>query len=350
MKSKQIIIDPTSRILYAAYYIKGLYEVFGKENVSFGKKPFKHLKRSEELYSFEHFFAFVFIEEMKETKFIIDFCDPPDISQNAYDWCDVYAKINFNKNESNTDLSKLVVIPPSFGINIWNLQQTVYHCLNNFLKVPFSLPTNLKKYLRDYYQQYKREPLESYVSPLTNSIKKEKSYVFMIGTLWKETDNATSTNEERKKFIETCKSIDSCQFEGGMYATKEHSNYANFKDIIFSEPYSITEYIEKTKESDLVFNTPAVHNCHGWKLAEFLAMGKPIISTKLSNELPRNLVNGKDIHIIENTNELKSSIETILNTPQYKQLLSKNAREYFTELMTPRSVIESIFNKAQLKH
>lgn len=347
MKSTRIVIDPTSRILYSGYYIKGFYEVFGKKNVSFRKKYFNNLKRRKEQYSFEHFFAFVSIRNKKITRFIIDFCDPPDICQDAYSWCDVYAKINFNKNVFDYDMSKLLIIPPSFGIRIWNFRETFYHCIKNFLRVPFSLPTTTKTFLKDYYQQYKRKPLENYLSILENHPEKEKPYIFIIGTLWENTDNAISTNKERKNFIEACKNIDNCEFEGGLYALTNHSQYGRYRHIIFSTPYSVDEYITKTKISDIVFNTPAVHNSHGWKLAEFLAMGKPIISTRLSNELNTNLSHGKNIHIVENSCEMQSSIENILYDQQYKKLLSKNAKEYFIEHMTPRVVIKNIFEKIQ---
>lgn len=340
----QIVIDSTSRILYSSYYIKGLYEVFGKENVSFGRKHFKNLHRQKEQFSFEHFFAFVSITDTKITKFIVDFCDPPDINQEAYNWCDVYAKINFDNHQNDAEMSKLIIIPPSFGIRIWNLQQTFYYCWRNFLATPRSLPTTINKFFKDYYQQYKREPIESYLVHF--KIKQiKKPFIFMIGTLWKDTDNAKITNQKRKNFIEACKKIDNCEFEGGLYFISKDAEYEKYKDIIFSKPYSIKEYIRKTKLSDIVFNTPAVHNCHGWKLAEFLAMGKPIISTTLSYELHTPLCHGKNIHIIDNESEIQSSIENILRNQEYKQLLGENAAKYFLEYMTPSSVITQVFEK-----
>ena len=42
----------------------------------------------------------------------------------------------------------------------------------------------------------------------------------------------------------------------------------------------MNEWISKTKQSAIVFNTPAFWSCHGWKLGEYLAMGKCIISVR----------------------------------------------------------------------
>ena len=128
--------------------------------------------------------------------------------------------------------------------------------MKNFSSAPFSLPTSIKVFLRDYYQQYKRKPLEHYTSVLKDAADKEKPYIFLIGTLWKETDNAKSTNEARKKFIEASKKIENCNFEGGLFATKDHSNYKANKELIFSRLYPISEYITKTKDRSPIPKIP----------------------------------------------------------------------------------------------
>ena len=92
--------------------------------------------------------------------------------------------------------------------------------------------------------------------------------------------------------------------------------------------YPISEYIKKTKLSTIVFNTPSVHNCHGWKLGEYLAMGKAIISTPLSNNLPEDLVHGKNIHFVSNMSELKIAINFLLDNSSYRMILEQGAKEY----------------------
>ena len=51
-KSK-VYLDPFCKMSYASFYIKGLYDVFGKDNVSFSAKYFKELARGDGIYSFE---------------------------------------------------------------------------------------------------------------------------------------------------------------------------------------------------------------------------------------------------------------------------------------------------------
>jgi hypothetical protein len=340
----KVIIDVSSRIVYASYYIQGLYKVFGKKNVSFSSRYFNDLKRGSIEYSFEHYFAFVLIEPNKNPKkIVIDFCDPPDINPTAYKWCDYYAKINLNYTETEEEFrKKLILIPPGFGINIWNQRQTLYHCLVNLVKCKFSPIVGCKRFFQDYYIQYKRPSLADYKNTEQNNLAVSTPYVFMIATLWGS--NGAHTNRKRKAFIELVK-LQKCTFEGGFFVKEHTKKNEAYREFIFTEPYTSARYIEKIKQSDFVFNTPAVHNCHGWKLAEYLAMGKAIISTPLSNEIPGNLQHDKNIHIVSNDDELAIAVTSLTNDAQYRNTLGRNANSYFEEFVRPTAVINTI-----LKH
>jgi hypothetical protein len=342
VNGSQIIIDPTSRILYASYYIKGLYEVFGKENVSFSNGYFSDLKRGEEDYAFEHYFAFVAIApDKKVSKFIVDFCDPPDINPNAYKWCDHYAKINFNAElTDNAFRDKLISITPGFGIKVWNKRETVYHCFSNLVKTRFSPLVSFTRYFKDYYQQYKRPAIEDYQRETQDRARHAIPYVFMIATLWPD-DVIDDTNLQRKKFMELCKASP-CRFEGGFFASTDHPNVDKFKPLVFSKAYTAQSYIEKTKLSEFVFNTPAVHHCHGWKLGEYLAMGKAIISTPLTNALPKNLEHRQNIHFVSNDEAVAEGIELLLSDRHYAFSLSQKAHDYYLEYASPAAVIRNI--------
>lgn len=343
----KVYIDPTSRILYSSYYILGLHEIFNKKNVSFSSNYFTTLNRTIEDFSFEHYFAFVLINPKNEiTRYVIDFCDPADINNNAYDWCDYYAKININYNlTDNSHRKKLVSIPPGFGIKVWGLPETIYHCVFNLIKLKFKPLVPFKKYLNDYYTQLKRLKLEEYTTNKNAVSTSEKEpYVFMIATLWNENEGMTGTNLQRKKFIELCKE-ENCNFEGGFYISNENRANSDYKKFSFSRRYSINDYLKKTKLSKFVFNTPAVHNCHGWKLGEYLAMGKAIISTPLSNELPVNLVHAKDIHIVTTDIKLKLAIKLLKTNHEYRLSLESKSKEYYLEHSSPVSVIKRIVSR-----
>lgn len=343
MHKTKVFIDPTSRLLYASYYIKGLQEVFGKKNVSFSSIHFKDLKRSSVDFSFEHYFAFV-VQKTGEPiqKIVVDFCDPTDIHHIAYTWCDRYAKINFNIKETAKEyLDKIIPIPPGFGIRIWNPLETLFHCAKNYLKVRNRSIVGQKRFIRDYFQQLKRPEMQDYFSPSAEIITRKKPYIFMIASLWVDENARDTTNMQRKNFMETAKNLD-CDFEGGFYARPEHAFYKTYGHLTFSKPYSAQIYLEKSKASYIVFNTPAVHACHGWKLGEYLAMGKAILSTPLSNDLSNPLNHGREIHFIAPQEDLKNTLNKLFLDVDYKNFLEKNAKTYFNKHSSPKAVINRI--------
>lgn len=346
-KNLKVFIDPSSRILYSSFYIKGLNDVIGERNVFFSNKYFKPLKRKEETHSYDHYMAFVVIHRNKILKrIVIDFRDKPSIKESAYEWADKYAKINFNLNLTRkTFHDKIISIPPGYGINIWNTRETRYYCYLNYLKCNFSPVVSWQNHRSDYLRQLYRPKLEDYLDANKTGISENGlPYIFMIGTLWPHINCLNGTNLFRKTFIEVCKTMH-CTFEGGLYATEDHPQYEIFKEMILTQWYTPQNYVEKTKLSAVAFNTPAVFNCHGWKLGEYLSMGKAIISTPIINELPEKLEHGKNVHIVTNADEMKSALNFLLSNDKYRLSLENGAREYYKKFVSPKSVIEYILRE-----
>ena len=113
-----------------------------------------------------------------------------------------------------------------------------------------------------------------------------------------------------------------------------------FSDCL-SQGLSAKEWVSKTKESAIAFNTPAFWNCHGWKLGEYLAMGKAIVSTALSNNLPAPLEHGKNIHFVECTKEaMKETIDYLIRHPEYRKRLEEGASQYWRTYGTPEASLK----------
>jgi len=331
----KIVIDPIANIYYSSFYIQGLYDKFGKKNVVFNSAPFINIANREDN------FNFIITRDGIERKYSVHFDDLYKIKKELYDWCDVYGNVNTNLEKTPVEFyPKLVSLSPSFGIRIWNLPQTLYYCTSNLLKV--NKKTDIRKFIGKYKRQYQfRIPLNQYT--YTNPSDKHSKSIFHLSTLWHSDDwsnNDEGLNKDRCTFIRICKSIKSVTFEGGLLG-KNDSSIALFQDVIYKNEMSISDYIDKTKRSVLVFNTPAFWSCHGWKLGEYLALGKAILSTPLSNDLPVPLVHGVNIHIVENNEpEIKKAVNLLLSDDIYRIKLEKGAREYWEKYGTPIKSLE----------
>ena len=202
--------------------------------------------------------------------------------------------------------------------------------------------------LRKHFGKYKRllinrRQLEEYYKMLYVN-NKQKPYVFFCSTLWfndEKNNNDLNVNLSRANFIRACKDISTLHFEGGLVSQSDNrSSIEKFADCLY-KGVDIDKWIEKTKQSYVVFNTPAFWKCHGWKLGEYLAMGKCIISTPLSNDLPFPLEHGVNIHFVQNDKKaIQAAIEYIISHPEYKSHLEKGAREYWYKYGSPTASLK----------
>lgn len=345
----KVFIDPSSQIYYASFYIKGLYDVFGKKNVSFSSHYFKNLRRNEGRNAYDVYFAFVVINNDKISKFVIDFADDAsDINRSAYKWADYYAKVNINKSfrlyyayDKTVDYDKIIQLPPYFGIKIWNLSETIYHCLVNYIKSYNNKCVGLYSYIKDYVMQYiHRSDLKFYENSANDVID---NYVFFASNLWNIDGCNNTTNIIREKFVKACIDNNKINFEGGFIIPQNHPLTEEFKKYSINKRYPIHTYLNKIKRSVLAFNTPAVHYCHGWKLGEFFCLGKVIISTSFSNQIPEGIIDKKNILFVDSEN-IGEVINKIFDNDEYKHYLRKNAKEYWKNYACPQSVIKKLTN------
>lgn len=342
-KNAKVFIDPRSTINYSSFYIKGLYDVFGKKNVRFSEKYFKTLTEIDML------MAFVVVERDITKKIIIDYRDQSDVISNAWLWADIYAKINVNKNTLPDNVpDKLVCIPPSFAIKLWNPYELICNLFGNFVKagiIKRSKDRNIHlqpvRWIRNYLSLLKRQKLEYYEQVNNHT----DNYVFFASTFWHE-GMKMKTNIFRKHYILSCYNNPKIDYEGGFFINKGVPCPDDIPPkLLFYKFIPNSVYTEKIKKSRFVFNTPAVLNCHGWKLGEFLCMGKAIISTPLANELSEPLIHGRHIYLIDDIKDMDTAINILLNDDELLFRLEKNAKDYYNKFVAPAKVVEQIINK-----
>ncbi len=332
-----MIVDPRARIAYASYYIQGIIDLFGAKKVCFRMTPFELIVKKYDNLAYDEFFAFIIIRNGQRVKIVIDYKDNCTINTEIYEWCDVYGKVNLNpKNTILFDHRKIINIGPGFGIRIWGNFMTIFNAMLNSIRSFRYSDIEGYPFFYGYYWQTKRLPISDFSYCPTDG-----KYIFFVSTLWNHDNCIRSTNVLRAAFIEECKNT-GLNFEGGLYAKQSNREYNKYKHLAYSKFISFPLYVSKTKRSSVVFNTPTVFNCHGWKLGEYFAMGKAIISTPLINKMPVDLEHGQNIHFIEDVSEMKDAISKILTDRNYRTTLEKGALEYFNKYLKPEMVMKRI--------
>lgn len=333
MPKTYVYIDPRANIEYSSYYIEGLYDVFGRASVRFSQHYFTNLS---------DYSCLNFVVRQGDTcvNYVIDYNDVPAVSKAAYDWCDYYGKINLCTGLFNDEQQKIVNIPPGFGIRIWGWLPTLWICFRNMLRTR----TFTKQFASGYVKQIRHLPLTAYASGPT-----KPNYVFSFNTLWNSDEwirNDETVNRLRYNFYKVVTQQPRLHSEVGfIYSMKRNMNPL-FQPYITQQWLPKTEYLAKTKQSVLVFNTPAWDLCHGWKLAEYVALGKAIISTPLANQLPFELVHGRHVHFVSGTEaSIEEAVERLLADTAYRESLEQGARQYYLDYVQPQVVIQRLLTK-----
>lgn len=337
----RIIADPRFGVHYLSYYIYGIKEL----GISFTFAVIEDVPLST-LTQLRKGMPFLADDRMKV---FIDPNDGADIDEDFYNWCDVYAKINVSKEDA--ERNKILAIGPSFGVRLWNPLMSVVIGVSNYLKAKRSKGITLPftSFMKSYfYLIYRRLPYIEY----KRFLEEDENYVFTMNTLWYDHFTDMTTNRMRGIFAKICKKI-MPKFEGGFFyvdspsVVKEFPEYTRYlevySDILTKKRVKMREYMRKIKQSVMVFNAPAVEACHGWKLGEYLAMGKAIISVPLTREMPGEFKPGEHYLQIENEAEMENAIISLKQNKELRENLKTNASLYFESYLEPKSVVKRIF-------
>lgn len=344
-----VYIDPRCRINYASYYILGLFRIYGMKSVKFDVRRFEEIKSPNAEWAQSNGFFFI-VSTAKDNilKIYVDFHDADLINDSVHEWVDIYAKINLNLGYDADKYFKILPIGPSFAVDIWSWTNTFYYGIKHLLIARHRSSLSRKNFLKDYfYLKFRRRPLSDYLQT-----KMPKSdYLFSISTLWYDQLTATTTNFLRGRFYRASRRHFK-RFEGGFYYIKDtdvvkrfpqYEKYiAEYHDCLYYRRIKMAEYIEKSKASFLVFNTASVSGCLGWKLGEYLCMGKAIISSPLNKVMPNDGDDIKFAHFVENEADIEEAILLLKNNKVYKEELERNAKEYFDKYLSPEAVIARI--------
>jgi hypothetical protein len=326
-------IDPACDAAYAHYYVQGAQMLSPKLRIKFDAAPFNAFKHTKD-------YVPMLLENQQGDvrKIVIDFGDTRTFRKHLYEWSDVYAKVNLTPDDHDTHKKMMPLGPASLGIRLYQPWTIPMVALRNYLKARTRIPS-----AADFFSSYKaslrRLTFEGYEHVLTSA----SNYVHFVSTLWKDDKVA---NDYRVHFMDAVKRTDGIRFEGG-FAPRADGWSLGYEDHIGPAFESLQTYREKIGRSFVVFNTPAVKQCHGWKLPEFLAWGKAIISTPPVRMFPEPLVDGVHWLLTDGTvDDITAKIRMLQDDPSLHAELERNARAYFEKYLHPESVMRRIVERA----
>ena len=255
--------------------------------------------------------------------------DLPEVSPANLSWCDRLGKANLKLDDPHLDDRRVIPIGPSFGVRAWNLPESlkmVWGTSQQRLTGLFPFGS-----ARLYFDTYRKRLAESAFVPA----RSEPDYLFYSSWPW---TRHPEVNPPRAEYIRVCKRQNGANFEGG-FSPRRRGNLPEFRDVMAARRYPLKRYLENVQRSVAVFNNPAPHGCLGWKLGEFLALGKAIITLPLDRALPAPLEDGVTVLLVDGSPEqLEDALKRIRSDVSLRSQLESNARHYYDHWLKPEVV------------
>lgn len=343
MKKNCIKISPFFHPWYYEYYLQGIHDYYGESftiQFCFEDKFLAFREQFTTNYAKDFFYYEVHQQNSPVKKVLISADDMVQVNEAWYNEVDVYAKVNVTKELLNR-YPNLLPIGPNFGVRYlsrWKyywLSWQIWRATGN--KNPYwgaFHKLSLKRlFLNDYLQL---------AATSNNYVSASKPFIFYLNYPWQKHKALTQARKEIIEVFQRMAGKQLIDFEGG-FSRRRLGPFAGLEKWSANRLYSLRQYLTKVHQSSFVFNTPAVHGCLGWKLGEYFALGKAIISTSYDRVIPNATLEDFVITVPNDNAFLQHEIEQILQN-RSEELVQKaaKAQEYFKAYLAPKKVIERI--------
>jgi hypothetical protein len=331
-----IVVHPASDLTYASFVLEGLARVLGPKAITYSGEGFSRG------YVGGRLLAFYLAEDPKRRCFL-SLTDQTTVNPAGRKWAGVYGATNVESGQTRDP--GVIPLGPTFGVRLRSDAMTMHHlwhtwqwgaALGRDLRPPRKrrLSTAITRTRAIPKHQRRRTTIDAYVTRPS-----EPDYLFFTAWPWAK---HPEVNPPRIAYVEACQRAPGLVFEGG-FAPRRRRDVPEVLAMSARSRYPIDEYLAKVGRSVVVFNNPAVHHCLGWKLGEFLALGKAIISLPLDRALPAPLEHGVHMHVIDGSPaSFDDALDRLRRDHGYRRTLEINARQWYLENLEPARLAQRL--------
>jgi len=277
-------------------------------------------------------------ESGEERLAAIDVYDRADVvGRELLECCDLYFKRSYYADE----IARLPVTLESkivpFGMNYAcrtrgkYLPAIVGSMLGRLRRAVSGGPAALKDALLQVLMIPRHELFE-----LEPSVPLRPEIVFQT-RVWTEADCSTEAieplNESRVALARALRQSFPKHFRGGVIPTKLARE--RYPDALTAEPTRPAGYLTASRESLIGISTRGLHHSTPFKLPEYLAGSKCIVSEPVRNALPDGLEEGRELVWFRGVDECLERCEELLRRPERARELRHNAWKYYQEHVAP---------------
>jgi len=177
-----------------------------------------------------------------------------------------------------------------------------------------------------------------------------------ITRAWDPADNADRSiekmvervqlNETRARCIELLRQQFGDRFLGGFI----HTDYAqnNYQSaLLLDERLAAKEnYVKLLSRYPVCVATTGLHGSTGWKMGEYVAFSRAIVSEKLNYQVPGDFTLGENYLEFDEPKRCVDEVHRLLSDAALRQRIMKSNHEYYLSFLRPDAMIRRTLNIA----
>jgi hypothetical protein len=317
----RIVVHPATDLPYASMVLDGFAQVLGAGGVRYSTAGFPGWYRIGRTMAF-------YLEDDPAARGFLSFTDQPIVHPIGRAWARVHCAVNVDEDAAG---GGVLPLGPAFGVRLRSPALTARHVAATWRWAGVRGARDALERTRLVARHERRRTVIDAYRPVAS----DPDYVFYVAWPWAK---HAEVNPPRAQFVAACRRAPGLTFEGG-FAPRRRADVPEVLELSAPRRYGIREYLARVGRSAVAFNNPAVHGCLGWKLGEFLALGKATISLPVTRALPAPLEHGVHLHVVDGSPEAFDDALARLRTDhRYRCSLEVNARQWYEEHLAPAAL------------
>jgi hypothetical protein len=151
-------------------------------------------------------------------------------------------------------------------------------------------------------------------------------------------------NAMRIQLVRTLRSRFGDRFVGGVQ--RDRYSERQCPDCVTDAGTSKRHYLELMKSHLIAIASTGLHGSIGWKLAEYVAASRCIVSEPIRSTLPEPLMSG--VHYLEyrTPDQCADACERILGDPEFANAMRRDNEEYYRRALKPSALMLRLLQSA----
>lgn len=297
----------------------------------------------------------LFVILNKKKIIFYDTSDTPDLRQDVLKVADVYFKRSYMCG-SIPDRYKSRVQPLGLNYELYTGTFNRYEISRFMLRKSL-----LKRFPTEFLKRIAELASLSFLPTMANMcappISDQEPRVLFMARAWdpagesakisaKERAERIQINETRARCIELLRKELGPRFYGGFsqtkYAVENHSN------LLLESP-SVSgkkNYLALLRQYPICIATIGLHGSIGWKMAEYVAFSKSIVSEKMKCVVPGNFEAGRNFLEFDTPAGCLQETTKLVENGQLRQQMMANNWAYYNAYVTPDNIVLRTLNIA----